>query len=304
VRGGRANLRQGLREARRRNSAAGVAEALSVRAHSRYSRGLIGDALADAGAALDAAGAPLGVWPPPAYLLALCHIERGALEQAATALRLPTPAPEDPRHAFDRAAQGQLALAREDFDAARAAFLAAGAAIEPVTSNPAVLRWQSGAALASARLADRKRARMLVAGELRAAREFGARRPVGVALRTAGVIVGGKEGAILLREAVATLERSPSRLEQAHALVDLGMTLRRLGLRIEARERLRHGIELAETCGAVALARRGHEERSPPERGRGVARSAGPARSRQANGVWSSSRPDRSRTARSRTRCS
>jgi DNA-binding CsgD family transcriptional regulator len=38
------------------------------------------------------------------------------------------------------------------------------------------------------------------------------------------------------------------------------MTLRRLGLRIEARERLRHGIELAESCGAVALARRGHEE--------------------------------------------
>jgi DNA-binding CsgD family transcriptional regulator len=64
----------------------------------------------------------------------------------------------------------------------------------------------------------------------------------------------------LLRAAVEELEGSQLALSRAHALVGLGATLRRAGKRRDAREPLRHGLDLAERCGAVALARRATEE--------------------------------------------
>jgi DNA-binding CsgD family transcriptional regulator len=57
-----------------------------------------------------------------------------------------------------------------------------------------------------------------------------------------------------LRDAVALLERSPARLELAHALVDLGAALRRDGHRADARAPLRAGYELASICGGERLA--------------------------------------------------
>jgi DNA-binding NarL/FixJ family response regulator len=56
------------------------------------------------------------------------------------------------------------------------------------------------------------------------------------------------------------LRDSSARLEQAKALVALGAALRRTGSRAEAREPLREALDLAERCGALALAERAREE--------------------------------------------
>jgi hypothetical protein len=70
-------------------------------------------------------------------------------------------------------------------------------------------------------------------------------------------IAGGPEGIDLSRQAVATLENTPARLEYARALIDLGGVLRRQNHRKEAREPLRQGTELAQHCGATVLTQRG-----------------------------------------------
>jgi DNA-binding CsgD family transcriptional regulator len=52
---------------------------------------------------------------------------------------------------------------------------------------------------------------------------------------------------------VAELSRSPSPVERARALVDLGAALRRRGLRREAREPLRQALDVARRCEAHAV---------------------------------------------------
>jgi DNA-binding CsgD family transcriptional regulator len=59
---------------------------------------------------------------------------------------------------------------------------------------------------------------------------------------------------------VQTLARSPARLEQAHALVELGSALRRTNRLGQAVEPLRAGLDLAERCGAARLADRAGDE--------------------------------------------
>ena len=59
-----------------------------------------------------------------------------------------------------------------------------------------------------------------------------------------------------LEEAVATLERSPSRLELARALVDLGEAMRSPGRRKDAHAPLERGAELATACRAPVLRQR------------------------------------------------
>ena len=57
-----------------------------------------------------------------------------------------------------------------------------------------------------------------------------------------------------------TLERSPSRLEHARALIDFGAALRRQGMRAEAREPLREGLAMVERFGARRLERQARSE--------------------------------------------
>jgi DNA-binding CsgD family transcriptional regulator len=96
--------------------------------------------------------------------------------------------------------------------------------------------------------------------ELDQARAIGQPRAIGVALR-ARALLSEKDNEIeLLQQAVAVLGSSPSRLEQARALVDLGAALRRAGRRRDAREPLRNGLDVAASSGASALAARARDE--------------------------------------------
>jgi DNA-binding CsgD family transcriptional regulator len=111
-----------------------------------------------------------------------------------------------------------------------------------------------------AQLGDLERAKELNGESIALARRLERTRALGIGLRTAGVIAGGPEAVERLREAVDVLAQSPSRLEHARALVDLGSALRRQNHRRDAREPLREGVELARRCGASALVERGQAE--------------------------------------------
>jgi DNA-binding CsgD family transcriptional regulator len=120
--------------------------------------------------------------------------------------------------------------------------------------------WVPATAAALARLGRREQAAALVSRELEEARAFGAPRRLGMALSTQGVLDPGEQGLESLAEAVALLERSPARLEHARALVNLGTGLRDRGRPEQAREPLARGLDLADRCGAVALAEHAHSE--------------------------------------------
>ena len=153
-----------------------------------------------------------------------------------------------------RAAEGQAQQALEDlFQCGR---LENGYDIR----TPALSNWRTDAAGLLGSLGRPQDARDLVREEIDRCRAFGAERPLGAALRTAGLIETRSRGLPLLEEAVAVLERSPARLEYALALLHFGATLRRTGHRTDARRPLGQAIELAAQCGADALAARAHDE--------------------------------------------
>jgi DNA-binding CsgD family transcriptional regulator len=120
--------------------------------------------------------------------------------------------------------------------------------------------WRSLLARAHWAKGDEREARAWAERELAAASEWDTPRAVGVARLTLGLITGGAGGIVQLKQAVATLEDSPARLELAHALVELGAALRRDNQRAAAREPLGRGMTLAAQCGADALAERAREE--------------------------------------------
>jgi DNA-binding CsgD family transcriptional regulator len=116
------------------------------------------------------------------------------------------------------------------------------------------------AAIALARAGEAEGARAVAEEYRQAAETWGTPRTEGIALHCQGVAEGGERGIELLREAVGTLERSPARLEHARALTDLGAALRRANQRAEAREPLREALDWSRGAGALAIARRVHEE--------------------------------------------
>ena len=155
--------------------------------------------------------------------------------------------------------RGRLKLADDDRPGAIADLRAAGAILAATRMvNPAASPWRSQLALALGRTGSAE-ASGLVAEELRMARESGMPRAVGVSLRAAGLLAGAT-GVGQLRESCDVLAGSPARLEYARSLVELGAALGRQNQRGEAREHLRSGLDLAQSCGAERLADRAEEE--------------------------------------------
>ena len=93
--------------------------------------------------------------------------------------------------------------------------------------NTTLMPWRSDAALSFIALGDCREASRLCAEEVELARQWGASRGLGIALRAAGLAEGGNIE--LLTEAVSVLRPSPARLELARALIDLGAAHRRAG---------------------------------------------------------------------------
>jgi len=136
---------------------------------------------------------------------------------------------------------------------------AAGRTISTLRFGPAFSTWRSSLALALP-TADRVEARALAEEELALARATGLARPLGIALRTLGILTDTQAGFELLRESTDVLARSEARLEHARSLVELGSALRRANRRTDARSHLARGLELAHTCGADHLAQHARQE--------------------------------------------
>ena len=140
-----------------------------------------------------------------------------------------------------------LAAARDDFERLGRCMEAFG------LRNPALVAWRSHLALALIALDRRDEALELAREEVELAREWGAPRPIGVALRALGLAQSGQEGIATLRESLEVLGSSSAKLERARSLVELGAALRRSNKRAEARELLKEGIDQAVRSGSQPL---------------------------------------------------
>lgn len=256
--GARAALDPALDAARRQGSVIGFAMLSCWRSHVAWRAGDLVLAEAD-GVGARELGRELRIPQVVTYASANVGdalLGRGDVQGAATMLDeplvLPVPGGGDhdqPLLFFRgrlRAAQGRFADALDDLTTCGAGLGAFGA------STP-VIPWRGEAALAAHGLGDAARARQLAEEGETVARRFGAPGALGAALRARGVVEDDRE---VLAEAVALLATSPCRLEHAQALADLGAARRRGGEVDAARSTLRDGLDLADACGAVALADR------------------------------------------------
>lgn len=247
--------------ARREGSAPAFAFASMNLSEVRRRRGMLREAEADARAGIAAGEGWTAIMPTGA--LAACLLDQGRVADAREALVVGSltgpigPAPPLTEMLMVRmrvrAAAGEREAALADWRDALG---------RPVQGAPAASWIENHIAAAEALRAggDAPAARRLAGDALDAARRWDTPGAIGEALRGLARIDDGADTVELLREAVGLLERSPARLVQAQALVDLGAALRRRGDRRASRDPLREGLLLADACGAGGLAERARHE--------------------------------------------
>jgi DNA-binding CsgD family transcriptional regulator len=260
-------LDQAVARARRRGDVLNVAFMSMFRGYCQTRRGDLRAAVADLREALDlcVAHGMLVAWPYSIGFLAHALLELGEADEAMRVIdqgdfpeRLPL---NQVPLVWFRLSRGRLRIETGSPERGVEELLQVGETVRLVPfDNPSSVPWRSWAA-EGLRLLDRnEEARALAEEELVLARRWGDPYAIGASLRVLGRVEGGKTGIGLLREAVELLAGSEARLEHARALVDLGAALRRANQRTEARERLREGVDLARTVGALGLAERANEE--------------------------------------------
>ena len=238
---------------------------LALRSWLGLRRGDLTAAEADGRVLLDAAGSssPLLFRLLAAAVVVDALVERGDLDGAERAL---APVAIDlngtsQTAAMVRHARGRLLFARRRFGEALNDFRVVGEVLIPTGAiSPCFLPWRSDAALAALAVDEHEMARNLSAEELALARSFGAPRALGVALRTAGLVVGGQRGQALLSEAIEVLFGPDTVLEHTRAVTDLASLLRRGNHRVEARQLLRQALDAAHHLGAEPVAKKAETE--------------------------------------------
>jgi DNA-binding CsgD family transcriptional regulator len=153
-----------------------------------------------------------------------------------------------------RLATGDLQLGVAELGAAEARMVSAGPGLSPL------LDWAHPTVRALLTLGRRGEAEGIAARELDASQTFGSARSWGIALMLRGMVDASDRRIELLREAVDTLDAAAAHLEQARALVELGIALLARGEVASARRTLGAGLDLADRCGAVALCQRARTE--------------------------------------------
>jgi DNA-binding CsgD family transcriptional regulator len=122
------------------------------------------------------------------------------------------------------------------------------------------LAWRALVARSLARDGRVEEARRHADEHLAWARSWGRPGALGVALRASALAGPATARAAGLDEAVAVLERSDLRTEEARARHELGVALLRSGLRRDGRAALAAALEAAVECGADGVARAAAEE--------------------------------------------
>ncbi len=225
------------------------------RALLELARGAVGEADVDIQTALRLAGERHFMLPRIVALAIHVALERTEIEAAVEMVERYGDTLARERVLADEylVSRGRLSIARGDVRDGLEDLLRCGEMLD----SYGIVRstdWRSDAARALAELGDGERAERLAREGMVVARAFGAPRALARSLRAAGRVIGGDEGLELLEEAVSVVEQSPARLEAAYALADLGAELLERRRRREGREALRLALEMAQKCGATALA--------------------------------------------------
>ena len=254
-----------LADARARGSLHGFAVASCWRSEVSYRLGDLGEAEADARAAIEAAGTDGWLLTPTVRaFLAQVLIERGELAEAErllTGSQIPFGMDRPMTSNFLPFVRARLRIAKGELRPAVEDLLSVGEWLDAWgVRNPALLDWRTLAALAFAALGELDRARELSDELLTQTESLEQPCARAIALRTAGLLSGGADGIDSLCEAAAMIASTPARLEHARTLIELGAALRRRNHRKDAREPLRDGAALAQRCGATVLAERGRVE--------------------------------------------
>jgi DNA-binding CsgD family transcriptional regulator len=203
--------------------------------------------------------------PPTVAALVGALVELGQLDDAESVLAEHGLA-EGTTFDWFELVPARVSLALAQGDPERAADQLAAAPVEAAALPLRMAPAEVAVALATGR---RDRAVERAHTMLAAAERFGAPGLLGIARRLVGQATGGQDGVEHLRAAIEPLERSPRRLEHARALIELGAALRRLNRRVEARDPLRRGLDLAQRCGAETLTTQAmHEMRASGARPR------------------------------------
>lgn len=252
---------QQIASARRRGSTSDFAAAMTLRAQCRRRAGRLLDAEADARTALEAELEPDWLFARGVPPLVLTLTEQGRPDAAAAELAAAMPGEElidAPPMTPVLLARMWVRHARRDHAGARADW---EEALRRSRNRGANAGWIEDFAVATdvhAALGDDERARALADQSLEIAEAWGTPGARGIALHTCARVHG--LDVEMLRSASLLLAESPLRLEEARARVALGAALRRTGQRVESRDPLRAGYELAVTCGAEALAETARSE--------------------------------------------
>ena len=126
--------------------------------------------------------------------------------------------------------------------------------------HPGFASWRVDATEALVALGEIGDARRHADEHIALAERLGLPGPLGAGLRARAGTADGDERIALLERAVTLLADSPTQLEHARALTDLGAALRRANRRADARAPLRQALDLAERGGMRLLARRARDE--------------------------------------------
>lgn len=267
-----------LAAARRSGSRLDVATWQHMRGHALAYAGSLVEAEKELRAAFATRGQGWSVWLPiNASALIYVLIERDDLDEAdavlAAADDFVAHPRESPMWAMTETARGRLALAHGEPERALAVLEEAGRRMESELeiSNPACSPWRSDCVVALAELGRGEEALALADEDLERAEAWGAPRAFGGALRVRGLVGPPGERVGWMTRAVEVLEDSETRLDYAYALHGLGSAQREAGTDTSP-ETLRLALDLAEQCGAGALARQAlaelHAAGSRPRRSR------------------------------------
>lgn len=243
----RMHLERALAHARRLGSVCGLVRAEARLAVVALRAGEIDAAIIHATTAIGAGGETALAVPARAVLV-IALIEADRVQDAEASCDASTPEL--------RYTRGRLRLARSDTEGALDDLLAVGRELaRDAIVGPALIPWRSAAALALGPAGLE-----LAQEEYALAVRFGAPRAIGRALRALAAVGPAAERTERCRAAVDVLAPSEARLEYAHALCDLGASLRRERARREARVPLREALDIAAGCGAARLTLRAREE--------------------------------------------
>ena len=244
--------------AHRRGSTTDFGSAMTLRAAVHRRAGRLRDAEADARVALAAVLDPewsfaRGVVPLVGSLLDQGRVEQAERELAGVVVGgeihdSPPMIPVLLARMWVRAARREHAQARDDWEEA----------VRRVSRLRGVnAGWIEDLTIVSdvhEALGARSAAETVAAQALELARRWDTPGAIGQALHAQARIAAPDESIEILHDAVELLGRSPARLEEARARVALGGALRRRGHRVDSREPLREGYEVARHCGADGLA--------------------------------------------------